>query len=109
MADTRYEPGTDSRGRSKERPSKDQRFEMRLTAEDDALISEAAALIGVSRSELGTAAIRAYAKDVIADYRATMVSGEEFAAVLAALDAPARSHDRLRRAAQTWREQVEQR
>ncbi|MFF2661105.1 hypothetical protein ACFVUH_27545 [Kitasatospora sp. NPDC058032] len=35
---------------------KDQRFEMRLSKEDDALITEAAALAGVSRSELGTAA-----------------------------------------------------
>ena len=82
---------------------------MRLTDEDDALIAEAAALAGISRSELGTAAIRAYAKDVIADYRATLVSAEEFAALQAALDTPAKPNDRLRRAAKKWRDQVEQR
>jgi uncharacterized protein (DUF1778 family) len=88
---------------------KDRRFEMRLTEEDDELLDEAAALAGVSRSDLGTAAIRAYAKDVIADYRATLVSAEEFATVLAALDAPPEPNDRLRRAAKLWKEQVEHR
>jgi len=74
---------------------KDRRFEMRLTEEDDELLDEAAALAGVSRSDLGTAA--------------TLVSAEEFATVLAALDAPPEPNDRLRRAAKLWKEQVEHR
>lgn len=89
--------------------TKDRRFEMRLTEEDDALVGEAAALAGISRSDLGTQAIRAYAKDIIAEYRATTVSTEEFAAILAALDEPPAPNDRLRRAAKNWRKQVEQR
>ncbi|MDH6579852.1 DUF1778 domain-containing protein [Kitasatospora sp. MAP5-34] len=91
------------------RRPKERRFEMRLTDEDDALITEAASLAGITKSELGTAALRAYARDVIADYRATAVSAEEFSALLAALDQPAEPNERLRRAARTWQEQVDQR
>ena len=82
---------------------KDRRFEMRLTEEDDELLDEAAALTGVSRSDLGTSAIRAYAKNLIADYRATLVSAEEFSALQAALDGPAQPNERTRRAAEQMR------
>ena len=78
--------------------TKERRFEMRLTEEDDALLAEAAALTGASRSDLGTAAIRRYATNIIADYRATLVSAEEFATLQAALDAPAVPNERTRRA-----------
>ncbi|MFJ6212786.1 DUF1778 domain-containing protein [Streptomyces sp. NPDC092296] len=99
--DVRLNSGQESVGR---RP-KDQRFEMRLSREDDALITEAAALAGVSRTELGTAAIVSYAKDVIADYRATQVSAEEFARILASLDGPPEPNERIRRAARELRDE----
>ena len=92
-------PGTPSKR------NKGRRFEMRITEADDALITEAAALAGISRSDLGAAALRAYAKDVIADYRATLISTGEFAALQTALDTPPAPNERIRRAVERMREE----
>jgi uncharacterized protein (DUF1778 family) len=87
------------------RRAKEHRFEARLSDEDNELIEEARALLGLTRTDLMVRALRAYAKDAIAEYRSTLLSEEEFSNLLDALDAAPEPNERTRRAAAQMRQE----
>jgi uncharacterized protein (DUF1778 family) len=81
------------------RAAKDQRFNIRTTAAEKALVEEAARLSRLSASEFMLRAVVRSAEEVVAERREFALAPEEWAAFTAALDRPARTIPALRRAA----------
>ena len=70
---------------------------LRITPRDRDLIDRAAASLGKNRSEFMMAARRKAAEDALLDRQAFRLDAAQFAAFVAALDAPPAPNDRLRR------------
>lgn len=68
---------------------KDHRRELRLSADDDDLIAEAAGLLGVSVSEFLLERAVAEAQSLVEAHRTVWLNQDAFERFLAALDAPA--------------------
>ena len=77
---------SDMAGMTAER--KTRRFEARLDAETDDLISQAAALVGQSRSAFVVDAAREAADRTLARADVTLMPAEQFDAMMASLDVP---------------------
>lgn len=70
---------------------------LRVTPRDRDLIDRAAASLGKNRSEFMMDASRQAAEDALMDRQAFRLDAAQFAAFVAALDAPPAPNDRLRR------------
>lgn len=70
---------------------------LRVSADRKALIDQAAAVLGKSRTEFMLDTMREAAENVLLDQRVFQVSAAEFAAFQAALDAPIGPNPRLDR------------
>jgi uncharacterized protein (DUF1778 family) len=70
---------------------------LRVTPRDRDLIDRAAASLGKNRSEFMMEASRQAAEDALLDRQAFRLNPTQFAAFVAALDAPPAPNDRLRR------------
>lgn len=70
---------------------------LRVTPRDRDLIDRAAASLGKNRSEFMMDASRQAAEDALLDGQAFRLDAAQFAAFVAALDAPPAPNDRLRR------------
>jgi uncharacterized protein (DUF1778 family) len=68
--------------------TKDQRRELRLSADDDELITEAAGLLGVSVSEFLLERAVADAEAIVEAHRTVRLNQDSYRRFLAALDAP---------------------
>lgn len=86
---------------SQEGKAKRNSLNLRITAELQGLIDEAAALSGKNRTDFVLDAARHAAEDAILDRTLFMVDPEAYAAFLALLDAPPQPNTRLRRSMQT--------
>ncbi len=75
---------------------KDTRWQIRVQAQDAHLVSEAAAALGVTRTNFVIAAAIERARDVMADRTRWDVTEEQWHAFQEALDAPPRDLPRLR-------------
>lgn len=80
------------------RTAKRQTLNLRIKAEDRALIDRAARLSGRTRTDFVVSAARRAAEDEILDRTLFMLGPEAYAEFLARLDAPPNPNDRLRRA-----------
>lgn len=69
--------------------TKDQRRELRLSADDDDLITEAAGLLGVSVSEFLLDRAVADAEGIVDAHRTVRLNEDSYQRFLAVLDAPA--------------------
>jgi uncharacterized protein (DUF1778 family) len=69
--------------------TKDHRRELRLSADDDDLITEAAGLVGVSVSEFLLDRAVADAEAIVEAHRTVRLNQDAYQRFLAALDAPA--------------------
>ncbi|MFZ5616922.1 MAG: DUF1778 domain-containing protein [Pseudomonadota bacterium] len=78
---------------------KNARMDQRTKPHVKAAIQEAAALLGVDETTFVTSVAYERARATIADHQATVLSAEDSAMFLAALDAPALPTDALKRAA----------
>lgn len=74
---------------------KDRRREVRISAEDDDLLAEAAGLAGVSVSEFLLERALSDAAALVEAHRTIRLSGESYEAFLQALDAPAQPPKQL--------------
>ena len=74
---------------------KTERFAVRLTAEQDALIRRAAEVEGTDLTNFTVTATLAHARDVLADRRLFMVDDDAWAQFLAVLDRPVSRRPRL--------------
>ena len=74
------------------------RMEQRTKPHVKAQIQQAAALLGVDETTFVTSAALERARNTIAEHERTLLSAEDRAVVLAALDAPADPTDALREA-----------
>jgi uncharacterized protein (DUF1778 family) len=72
-------------------------IDLRVTPRDKDLIDLAAASLGKNRSEFMMDASRQAAQDALLDRQAFRLDAVQFAAIVAALDAPPAPSDRLRR------------
>lgn len=79
---------------STERPTT--RWQMRVQRRDAELVAEAAAALGVTRTDFVLTAATERARDVMADRTRWDVTQEQWEAFQAALDAPPRDLPRLR-------------
>lgn len=85
---------------------KSARMEQRTKPHVKAQIQQAAALLGVDETTFVTSVALERARLTIADHERTLLSAEDRAAVLAALDAPAEPSGALREAMALHRERV---
>ena len=74
---------------------KTERFAVRLTAEQDALIRRAAEVEGTDLTNFTVTATLAHARDVLADRRLFVVDDDAWAQFLAVLDRPVPRKSRL--------------
>ncbi len=74
---------------------KTERFAVRLTAEQDALIRRAAELEGTDLTNFTLTATLAHARDVLADRRLFMLDAPAWSEFLSALDRPVSHKPRL--------------
>lgn len=75
--------------------AKTERFAVRLTAEQDALIRRAAEVEGTDLTNFTVTATLAHARDVLADRRLFVLDDAAWTEFLAALDQPAHRRPRL--------------
>lgn len=76
-------------------PLKTERFAVRLTAEQDALIRRAAEVEGTDLTNFTVTATLAHARDVLADRRLFVLDDEAWTEFLAVLDRPVSPKPRL--------------
>ncbi|MEM9751462.1 MAG: DUF1778 domain-containing protein [Pseudomonadota bacterium] len=82
------------------------RMEQRTKARVKAEIQHAAALLGVDETGFVTSVAYERAREVVRDHQQTVVSAEEYGAILAGLDGDPAPTDALKKAVSNYRELV---
>lgn len=85
------------------KPSRSERLEARITAEQKALLSRAAELSGRSLTDFVISSAQTAARDTIRDHESMTLSERDRQAFVAALLEDAQPSERLRRAADRYR------
>jgi uncharacterized protein (DUF1778 family) len=83
---------------------RDERIDLRVSADLKILLSRAAAYSGMSLSSFLISAASDHAKQVIGEHEAVMLSSRDWTAVLTALDEADKPRPRLEAAARRYRE-----